>query len=64
MPQTYGGAPLTLHHYTLWEVAVALGAEAGFRMLDVLPLGIDGKPARRPKTLNAYGWLILSERPA
>jgi ubiquinone/menaquinone biosynthesis C-methylase UbiE len=63
MPQAYGGAPLTLHHFTRWEVVNRLW-EAGFRTLDGVPLGIEGEPARWPTTFRTYGWLILSERPA
>jgi hypothetical protein len=64
MPQAYGGAPLALHHFSLWEAACNL-LEAGLRMRDVAPLGIDGAPpAGWPKTLHTYGWLILAERPA
>jgi ubiquinone/menaquinone biosynthesis C-methylase UbiE len=63
MPQAYGGAPLTLHHFTRGEVVNRL-REAGFRTLDGVALGTDGEPAGWPTTLRAYGWLILSERPA
>jgi SAM-dependent methyltransferase len=62
MPQAYGGAPLTLHHFTLWEVVVML-VLAGFPKPVVMPLGIDGEPANRPNTFNAYGWLLQCERP-
>lgn len=62
MPQAYGGAPLTLHHFTRWEALVTLW-EAGFHTLDVQPIGIDGRPARWPKTVRAYGYLILAEKP-
>ena len=62
MPQSYGGAPLTLHHFTRREAAGVLGA-AGFRVLDVLPLSVDGAPAGWPTALRAYGWLILTDRP-
>jgi SAM-dependent methyltransferase len=63
MPQAYGGAPLTLHHFTRREALMTLW-EAGFRTLDVRPIGIDGKPAIWPTTLRAYGYLILAEKPA
>jgi SAM-dependent methyltransferase len=62
MPQAYGGAPLTLHHFTRWEVMNRL-REVGFRTLDGAAIGIDGEPAGWPTTLRAYGWLVLSERP-
>jgi ubiquinone/menaquinone biosynthesis C-methylase UbiE len=62
MPQAYGGAPLTLHHFTRWEVVNRLW-EAGFRTLDGVPQGIDGEPAGWPTGLRAYGWLILADKP-
>jgi ubiquinone/menaquinone biosynthesis C-methylase UbiE len=63
MPQAYGGAPLTLHHFTRRE-AVRMVWEAGFATLDVLPLGATGEKARWPTAGRAYGWLIAAERPA
>jgi SAM-dependent methyltransferase len=62
MSQTYGGAPLTLHHFTRWEALTMLW-EGGFRTLDVLPLGTDGERGGWPTAVRAYGWLVLSERP-
>ncbi|MEO2089250.1 MAG: class I SAM-dependent methyltransferase, partial [Gemmataceae bacterium] len=38
MPQAYGGAPLTLHHFGRGE-AVRMLTDAGFRVLEVLPVG-------------------------
>lgn len=64
MPQAYGGARLTLHHFTKAE-AVKLLTAAGFRILDVTAVGTDGalkQPWLLPK-LRAYGWLIAAERP-
>lgn len=63
MPQAYGGAPLTLHHFTRPE-AVAMLCGAGFRVLEMQPIGIDGEPAGWPTALRAYGYLILAEKPA
>ncbi|MCI0704226.1 MAG: class I SAM-dependent methyltransferase [Planctomycetia bacterium] len=67
MSQAYGGAPLTLHHFTRWQT-VNLLWEAGFRTLDGVSLGLtrtgEIQPARWPTSLRAYGWLILSERPS
>jgi hypothetical protein len=63
MPQAYGGAPLTLHHFGRGE-AVRMLTDAGFRVLEVLPVGIDG-PLPRPwllPTLRAYGYLIAAEK--
>jgi len=62
--QAYGGAPLTIHHFTKAE-AVKLLEEAGFRILDVTAVGTAGKlgvPWLLPK-LRTYGWLIAAERP-
>ncbi|VTT98590.1 Methyltransferase type 11 OS=Isosphaera pallida (strain ATCC 43644 / DSM 9630 / IS1B) GN=Isop_0474 PE=4 SV=1: Methyltransf_23 [Gemmataceae bacterium] len=58
MPQAYGGAPLTLHHFTQREVLGLLEA-AGFAVREVLATGDDGRPAAGSR---AYGWLLLSER--
>lgn len=62
MSQAYGGAPLSLHHFTRHEALMTL-RKAGFRTLDGLALGIDGMPAGWPNTLRAYGYLVLAERP-
>lgn len=62
MPQAYGGAPLTLHHFTRAE-AVAIITDAGFRVTRVLPVGTGG-PLPRPRLLpsvRAYGYLIAAE---
>lgn len=61
MPQSYGGAPLTLHHFMQHEARMMLW-EAGFATLETLELGPDGRRAGWPRTLRAYGSLILSER--
>jgi SAM-dependent methyltransferase len=57
MPQAYGGAPLTLHHFTR-SGAVWLLMEAGFHIVEVLQVGVNGEPARNP-----YGYLLLAEKP-
>jgi ubiquinone/menaquinone biosynthesis C-methylase UbiE len=62
MPQAYGGAPLTLHHFMRHEAVMMLWG-AGFATLDVLPLRIDGERALWPTAMRAYGWLIAAERP-
>jgi len=65
MPQAYGGAPLTLHHFSRSEAIRALHS-SGFRVTDVTPIGVSDEvrltypwlfPARR-----AYGYLIACER--
>jgi SAM-dependent methyltransferase len=60
MPQAYGGAPLTLHHFTKSE-ALRLLEGSGFMVKEVLAVGIDGK-ATWP-WLNVYGWLMLAAHP-
>ncbi len=57
MPQAYGGAPLTLHHFTRRGAARLLAA-AGFRVRESAAVGVGGK---RP--WPAYGYLIAAERP-
>jgi hypothetical protein len=59
MPQAYGGAPLTLHHFTRRE-AESLLESAGFVVKEVTALGADGTPASGSRV---YGWLLLGERP-
>jgi SAM-dependent methyltransferase len=59
MSQAYGGAPLTLHHFTLREATALLGG-SGFAVREVLATGDDGRPATGSRV---YGWLVLSERP-
>jgi SAM-dependent methyltransferase len=63
MPQAYGGAPLTLHHFSRRE-AVGMLESAGFQILDIRPLGDAGQlpaawwlPAQR-----AYGYLLAAIR--
>lgn len=63
MPQAYGGAALTLHHFLRREAMMVLW-EAGFATLDVLPLTAGGERARWPTAVRAYGWLIAAERPS
>jgi SAM-dependent methyltransferase len=61
MPQAYGGAPLTLHHFGRRE-AVGLLKSARFRIREVLPVAADGE-LRRPwlfPTRRAYGYLIAA----
>lgn len=55
MPQAYGGAPLTLHHFTR-RGAVRMLRVAGFRVVDVRTIHTMGG--------GDYGYLLLGERPA
>ena len=59
MPQAYGGAPLTLHHFTRREAEAVL-QEAGFAVREVQAIGADGAPA---KGSWVYGWLMLGDCP-
>ncbi len=61
MSQAYGGAPLTLHHFSRGE-SLHLLLDAGFKLNDVRAVGIDGKCAGRPTVLRAYGYLIAAHR--
>ena len=63
MPQAYGGAPLTLHHYSLGEALRAV-CGAGFRVLETLPVSAGGglkAPWYLPK-LRAYGYFIAGQK--
>ena len=59
MPQAYGGAPLTLHHFTRRECRRLL-EENGFSVREVMALGADGKNER--SLWRTYGWLMVCER--
>jgi ubiquinone/menaquinone biosynthesis C-methylase UbiE len=59
MPQAYGGAPLTLHHFTRRE-AVNLLQQSGFEVREVFAVDSKGKAAW-PRW-KVYGWLMLAER--
>jgi len=59
MSQAYGGAPLTLHHFTQREVTGLLEA-AGFAVRELFAIGDDGQPATGSRV---YGWLVWAERP-
>ncbi len=63
MPQAYGGTPLTLHHYSRGEAVRALRS-AGFRILEVRPVGAGGRlPMPWCLTgLQAYGYLMAAEK--
>ena len=60
MSQAYGGAPLTLHHFTRRGVLRLLEA-AGFTVTDVRAIGLNGEPAWL--AWHVYGWLIRAEKP-
>lgn len=59
MPQAYGGAELTLHHFTRAEIERDLHA-AGFVVREIEPVGIAGELRNRwlMRTVRAYGYLI------
>jgi SAM-dependent methyltransferase len=54
MAQAYGGAPLTLHHFSLREVRRMLRT-AGFAI-------VDETPVRLPNERAIYGYLLAAER--
>lgn len=60
MPQAYGGAPLTLHHFSRGE-AIGLLRDAGFVMDEVRGVDLAGKPARWHR---AYGYLLAAHKSA
>ena len=60
MSQAYGGAPLTLHHFTR-RIAVRMLEAAGFTLKEVQAIGTGGAPATGSRI---YGWLLLGERGA
>ena len=60
MSQAYGGAPLTLHHFTRRK-AVGLLEAAGFVVKEASAIGANGEPATGSQV---YGWLLVAERPA
>ena len=61
MPQAYGGAPLTLHHFSRRE-AVRLLSGIGFAVREVHQVGLNGEAVRG--WWRTYGYLLLAERPA
>jgi SAM-dependent methyltransferase len=62
MPQAYGGAPLTLHHFTRGE-AVRLLEGVGFRVREVQPVGLTDGAVKWPAAVRAYGYLIAADKP-
>jgi SAM-dependent methyltransferase len=60
MPQAYGGAPLTLHHFTRREATALLTAE-GFRVRSVTAVAESG--AEVVAGTRAYGYLFAAEKP-
>ncbi len=58
MPQAYGGASLTLHHFTRREVQELL-ENHGLQVIEEFAVGIGGEPAYGR---GVYGWLIASEK--
>jgi SAM-dependent methyltransferase len=67
MPQAYGGAPLTIHHFSFGEVWRLL-RRTGFEQKAHYPLHLedleDGNRRFQPKPwFSRYGYLFLSERP-
>ena len=63
MPTHQGIAGLTLHLFSRSE-ALTLLREAGFRIVAVEPVSVDGAGPRWLANWRAYGFLIAAERPA
>lgn len=64
MPQIWGGAKLTLHHFSVTEIEKDL-REAGFKIRDFKPIStrLDGTfKLGWAKRLRAYGFLICCEK--
>jgi len=59
MPQSYGGAPLALHHFTRREINGML-LLSGWRPVAVKPVGIDGSVSRG--WARTYGFLVAAVR--
>lgn len=63
MPQAYGGAPLTLHHFT-WTSAAILCRTTGFRLRAHQTIDEREYPAGPKPWYGRYGYLFWCERPA
>jgi len=67
MRQAYGGAPLTLHHFTRTELQRVL-KKVGFRIQKWLPLRVLNTAALSHSwclpSLRAYGYLVLATKEA
>lgn len=59
MPQAYGGAALTIHHFSKTEITSLLKRE-GFAIRDVQVLTPDDTPAKFP--WRVYGYLLAAGR--
>jgi SAM-dependent methyltransferase len=64
MPQAYGGADLTLRHFSRREIGAELRA-AGFMVREIQPVGIEGELASAwwLTAIRAYGYLLLAAGP-
>lgn len=62
MPQAYGGAPLTLHHFTSRE-AERLLSEAGFYIKGYETIHEREYPQGQAPSNGPYGYLFCAERP-
>jgi SAM-dependent methyltransferase len=62
MPQAYGGAPLTLHHFTYREASRII-RETGFGMKGVQRIHDREYPPGRGPYFGRYGYLFWCERP-
>lgn len=62
MSQAYGGAPLTLHHFTFLEVWRLLTA-AGFQKKGYQPVSEQAHPQTQRWSTERYGYLFWCQRP-
>ena len=64
MPQAYGGAALTLHHFTRGEITKAL-CESGFTVRLATRIGLTADGRLKQKwffpAIRTYGYLLLAE---
>lgn len=63
MPQAYGGAALTLHHFTRHEVTRLLDS-ADFQVTQVVPVSVSGllRHSWLAPSTRAYGFLVAATR--
>ena len=62
MPQAYGGAPLTLHHFTKREL-LQLIAAGGLSVTSCVRLTHDGQACDNLSSHRTYGYLVAATRP-
>ncbi len=64
MPQAYGGAPLTIHHFTRVSITRLL-KRVGFEVQTIKPISDSADwllTVRWPQSFRAYGYLIAADK--